>query len=221
MSIREILQVLGNPNQKGYPGTVNSDACLGVGVYPYQSAEVLFGPVGTRDDVLVRIEGLRRKGHYDKHNVCQKAKVGYCPCCTIPTHVGIPMSYRLGENDDRKQQAIDLWAQFGPWGHRRFCLLKYCYERNNREPFPIGWDWAANSLQKAFPPPLIRGTRAGPPYCNYHDWLSTQGATPANFGSSSMYRSLPSPCNPRQNAGNHQGGSEYHGDCSPTYDSEY
>ena len=28
---------------------------------------------------------------------------------------------------------------------------------------PIGWDWAANSLQKAFPPPLIRGTRTGPP----------------------------------------------------------
>ena len=81
VSAREMLQVLENPNQKGCPGTVNSDACLGFGVYAYQSDEVLFGPVGTRDDVLVRIEGLRRKGRNDKHNVCQKAKVGYCPCC--------------------------------------------------------------------------------------------------------------------------------------------
>ena len=105
VSIREILQVLGNPNQKGYPGTANSDACLGFSAHTYQSAEVLFGPVGTRDDVLVRIEGLRRKGRNDKGNVRQKAKVGYCPCCAIPTHVGIPMSYRPGENDGRKQQS--------------------------------------------------------------------------------------------------------------------
>ena len=41
--------------------------------------------------------------------------------------------------------------------------MKYVYESNNREPLPIGWDWAANSLHIAFPPPLIRGTCAGPP----------------------------------------------------------
>ena len=65
-SIREVLQVLGNPEQLGYPGTVNSDACLGFSVYAYQSAEVLFDSAQTRDDVLVRLEGLRCKGHYDK-----------------------------------------------------------------------------------------------------------------------------------------------------------
>ena len=41
--------------------------------------------------------------------------------------------------------------------------MKYVYESNNREPLPSGWDWAANSLRIAFPPPLIRGTCAGPP----------------------------------------------------------
>ena len=132
-------------------------------MYTYQSDEVLCGPVGTRDDVFVRLEGLRRKGHNDKGNVRQKAKVGYCPCCVAPTHVGIPTSYLPGENDGRKHQAIDLRAKFGPWKPRRFRALKYCYESNNREPLPTGWDWAANSLQKAFPPPLIRGTRTGPP----------------------------------------------------------
>ena len=41
--------------------------------------------------------------------------------------------------------------------------MKYSYESNNREPLPIGWDWAANSLRIAFPPPLIHGTCTGPP----------------------------------------------------------
>ena len=69
-SVREVLQVLENPKQLGYPGTVNADACLGFSVYAYQSSEVLFDAVGTRDDVLARLEGLRCKGHNDKHNVC-------------------------------------------------------------------------------------------------------------------------------------------------------
>ena len=41
--------------------------------------------------------------------------------------------------------------------------MKYSYESNNREPLPISWDWAANPLHIAFPPPLIRGARTGPP----------------------------------------------------------
>ena len=162
-SVREVLQVLENPKQLGYPGTVNADACLGFSVYAYQSSEVLFDAVGTRDDVLARLEGLRCKGHNDKRNVCQKAKVGFCPCCAIPTHVAIPNSFALGGNGIRKQQTIDLWAAFGPWGPRRFVAMKYVYESNNREPLPTGWDWAANSLRIAFPPPLIRGMCAGSP----------------------------------------------------------
>ena len=149
-SVREVLQVLENPNQLGYPGTVNADACLGFSVYAYQSPEVLFDAAKTRDDVLVRLEGLRCKSHNDKQNVCQKAKVGFCPCCAIPTHVAIPNSYALGENDFRNQQAIDPWAAFGPWGPRRSAATKYVYESNNREPLPTVWGWAANSLQKVF-----------------------------------------------------------------------
>ena len=119
-SVREVLQVLENPKQPGYPSTVNADACLGYSVYAYQSSGVLFDAIGTRDDVLVRLEGLRCKGRNDKQNVCRAEKVGNRPCCAIPTHVGIPNSYVLGENDFRKQQAIDLWAAFGPWGAKTF-----------------------------------------------------------------------------------------------------
>ena len=41
--------------------------------------------------------------------------------------------------------------------------MKYCYESNNRQPLPKDWDWAANSLRRAFPPPLLRGNATGPP----------------------------------------------------------
>ena len=41
--------------------------------------------------------------------------------------------------------------------------MKYCYDGNNREPLPKDWDWAANSLRMAFPPPLLRGNATGPP----------------------------------------------------------
>ena len=141
---------------------MNTDAILGFGVYTYQSAEVLFGKVCARDEILVRLEGLHCRGHSDR-GVCQKAKVAYCPCCVIPTHVAIPMSYPLGDHDARKQEAIDVWAKYGPWGQRRLCAIKYCLESNNRQPLPKDWDWAANSLPRAFPPPLIRGNKAGPP----------------------------------------------------------
>ena len=161
-SVRELLQVLENSRQKGYPGTINSDAVLGYGAYTYQSADVLFGAVGTRDDLLVRLDGLHCRGHSDR-NLRQKAKVVYCACCVIPTHVGIPNSYCLGEFDARKQQGIDLWAQFGPWGPRRFSAVKYCYASNNRQPLPKDWDRAANSSRMAFPPPLLRGNVTGPP----------------------------------------------------------
>ena len=69
-SVREVLQVLENQKQLGYPGTVNADACLGYSAYAYQSSEVSFDSVGSRDDVPARLEGLRRKGRNAKQNVC-------------------------------------------------------------------------------------------------------------------------------------------------------
>ena len=139
-TVREVLQVLENPNQLGNSSTAHSDGCLGFSVYAYRSSEVLFGDVKVRDDVLVRLEGLRCKGHNDKSSVCQKTKAGYCPCCTIPTHVAIPNSFVLGAGGVRKQQTIGPWAAFGPWGPRRFVAIKYVYESSNREPLPPGWD---------------------------------------------------------------------------------
>ena len=161
-NVRECLQVLENPDQLGYPGTILSDSQLGYSVYAYQSAEVLFDLIGVRDEILIRIDGLRCKGHKSSET-CQKAKLGYCPRCAIPTHIAIPNSFELGEFPIRKQQVMDLWAKHGPWGPRRLAAMKYALEDNSRQGQPPTWDWAARSLHFAFPPPLIRARADGPP----------------------------------------------------------
>ena len=162
-TMREVLQLLENPQQIGYPATVNTDSCLGFATYAYQSAEVLFGPVQARSDLLIRLVGRRCKGHSDRQSVTQRAKVGYCPCCATPTHVAVPLSYELGKDDRRKRTSMDLWAQFGPWAQRRHAAIYYTLEGNDRQPLPAGWDWAANTLDFAFRPALIRGMQDGVP----------------------------------------------------------
>ena len=97
-SVREVLQVLENPNQLGNPGTVNSDGCLGFSVYAYPSSAGLFDDVKVRDDVLVRLEGLRRTGHNDKSSVRQKAKVGV-------------QSMLYNSNPRRNPEFICLWCK--------------------------------------------------------------------------------------------------------------
>ena len=62
-SMREILMILENPLQIGFPAAVNTDACLGFSAYAFQSADILFGPIGTTHEILIRLEGRRRKGH--------------------------------------------------------------------------------------------------------------------------------------------------------------
>ena len=117
---------------------MNTDACLGFAAYAFQSAEVLFGPVQTTHDILIRLEGRRCKGHSDRQHTTQRAKVGYCPCCTLPTHVAIPLSYVLGEDDRHKRIAMDIWAERGPLGQRRYAALFFALINNGRQPMPPG-----------------------------------------------------------------------------------
>ena len=87
--------ILENPLQIGFPATINTDACLGFAAYAFQSAEVLFGPVQSTHDILIRLEGRRCKGHSDRQHTTQRAKVGYCPCCTRPTHVALSFFHMI------------------------------------------------------------------------------------------------------------------------------
>ena len=85
---------------------------------------------------------------------------------------------------------------------------------------PKDWGWAANSLQKAFPPPLIRGSCTGSPTP-----ITTIGearkARRQHF-LEARAREEVRPVRVIQDNAQEiaNGGSEYHGDCYPTHDSE-
>ena len=78
VSPREIVQVLGNPDQVGYPASMDADACLGYSVTGYQSWDVFYDHCEAWKRTLVRLEGRLPKGHEDKakDGLCQEARVG-------------------------------------------------------------------------------------------------------------------------------------------------
>ena len=113
---------------------------------------------------LVKIEGRLPKGRDAKaDNLCQKAKVGYYPCCSQAAHVAIPPAYPLGPLDPLKRMGIRLWAEFGPWASRRLAAIEYTMRYIKCYPPPTGWDWAAKALDFSAPGPIIRGVPGGEP----------------------------------------------------------
>ena len=89
---------MGNLLQMGYPASMNTNACLGFSVTAYQSWGVARDHCDTYQSTLVRIEGRLFKGHDGKADgLRQKAKVGYCPCCTQATRVELPPVKREGQ----------------------------------------------------------------------------------------------------------------------------
>ena len=96
--IREVLGFLQARGQFGFPPSMHLDACLGYCCVGYQGAEMALSKCDAGKYILVRLGGAVSKGcDAAKSNLAQKAKVGYCPCCTKATQIAIPMSYHLGE----------------------------------------------------------------------------------------------------------------------------
>ena len=131
----------------------------------YQSWDVVFDHCEAWKWILVRLEGRLPKGRDSnvKGGICQKAKAGYCPCCTRATHVAIPQPYTLGAVDPLKQMGIRLWSAFGPWAARRLAAIDYSMKYINCYPPPPGWDWAAKALDIQAPEPILRGIPGGGP----------------------------------------------------------
>ena len=81
----------------------------------------------------------------------QRAKVRYCPCCTVPSQVAVPPSFQAGVCDPLKKKEADLLAQFGPWAGRRLAAFRYAeYFGNSTKE----WDRAANGTLIATQPAL-------------------------------------------------------------------
>ena len=91
--LRGILEVLSYPGQVGYSAYVNAGASLEYSVMDYRSSTLAFQSYGAQQPILVRLVGQAARGHGGcEWKLSQRAKVGYCPCCTTLTHIGAPPS---------------------------------------------------------------------------------------------------------------------------------
>ena len=79
----------------------------------------------------------------------QRAKVGYFPRCSRPTHIAAPSRYVVGEFSPRKARGVSLSMEHGPWAARFFTAPLYAQEWGC---FPPTWDSAAQSLNATAPP---------------------------------------------------------------------
>ena len=120
---------------------MNAGACLRYSVAGYRSWDVVYYHCEAWKSTLVRLEGRLSKGHVSKAKggLCQKAKVGYGPCCTRFAHVAIPQSYPHGVLDPLKQMRARLWAACGPWAPRRLAAIEYSLRYSNSYQLPTGW----------------------------------------------------------------------------------
>ena len=107
--------------------------------------------------ILVRSESRTSRGRgAGETDVPQQAKVGYCPCCTVPTHVtGLP-AREAGVLGPLEARGVALSAQFGPWEGRRFAAFR-CSEFFGR--LTKEWDWAASRVALATNPASLPARR--------------------------------------------------------------
>ena len=150
---RELLQILQASQQVGLPCSVNTDASLGWPLYGYQSFEIsMENCLGARH-ILLRILGQRCKGSEAgrKEGVAQRAKRGFCPCCSRATHVLIPATYEQGQFGRRKANAVRLWQLYGPMASRAYAAAIYF---NSFKYIPAGWNWIAAKHEVSLPPAL-------------------------------------------------------------------
>ena len=105
----------------GFPLSTSTDACLGCSVAGYQSSEVAFAWRDVRRSVQIRPMGQASRGYSGtKRGLAQRAKVGYCPCCSAVTHVTGSPSPVPGSLEAPETQGMQLRKKFGPLGGRDF-----------------------------------------------------------------------------------------------------
>ena len=148
-NFREALSFLQAEHQIGVPATQSTDAHLGFAFYAYQSASAALPPGDSHKHILLRVEGTASRGGSGQS--LQKAKVGFCPCCSVITHIAVPPSYEVGDYVEAKFAGIKLWQQFGPWAPRYLAAHQY---HNAYGYLSTHWDWAASGLDIKAPPPL-------------------------------------------------------------------
>ena len=93
---------------------MNADSALSFSATGYQLAEIASEDCEAPRDILLLLDG-------------NAAKVRYCPCCWVATHVVISVIAAWGELRALKAQGVELWRatwlQMPIWGAVRTDLL--------------------------------------------------------------------------------------------------
>ena len=105
-NFREVIAFSQAPNQIGVPATQNTDSNLGYAFYENQSASIALPPGEKRRRILMRVEGTTSHGGSGER--LQKAKVGYCVCCSYITHVAVPPTHTAGSYEGEKCMSTTL-----------------------------------------------------------------------------------------------------------------
>ena len=116
----EIIAFSHKDGQVGLPPAISTDATPGISATAYQISEIHFDHLEGDKFALVRLEGNTSRGRgRAKAESTQRAKVGYCVCCTYAAHVAAPAAYDVGEFSNVKARDLELWTPLGPWAPRR------------------------------------------------------------------------------------------------------
>ena len=131
---------------------------MGFPVTADQSAELLIGQREDSGRIFVRIGGTCARARKASKNaeIARRAKVGYCQCCTRPTHIAVPSRYVVGEFSSSKASGISLWMERGPWAARYFAASLRAQDCGRP---PSTWNWAAQSIDVRGPPLVRSGLR--------------------------------------------------------------
>ena len=161
-SSRGISGFLRARGQIGFPASMHADACLGYSATGYQSWGVAYNVLEARKFDLIRPAGPASQGRNAKGILTQKAKAGFCPCCVQATRIANATSIQSGEYSPLKELGMQPSADEGPWAGRRLAADNYVLGYGG-SLLPVGWDWAAKSLEFNAPRALIRSMCRGAP----------------------------------------------------------
>ena len=116
-SPREIIQILDNPLQMGYPASVNTDACLVSSVIAFQSGDIAHGHCKAYLSTLARIEGRLSKGHDGKtESFCRKGQGRLLPVLHRGHSRGDPAGLRVGTTGCSQTNGDSLMGGIWPLG---------------------------------------------------------------------------------------------------------
>ena len=160
-SVRKMMNFLHAQGHIGFPPAMDADASSGFSSMGSRSAHVAINLRDVGDFALIRFaETGSRARATPESGTAQRAKAGYCACCTGATHAAIPPMYAPGAFDGLKSRGMVSRKAQRPRVPRRLAACSYAHANGQLSK---NWDLAAQPLHTSAPKPLFRATPSATP----------------------------------------------------------